>query len=145
MYALVFIGRSGEAFPAGVEIYAIVPALEPLDETVVDRDLWAMLRWMIDGVGGDWKVVRISKQQDGSIGYRRRWHDLRAPITEPCCCPVKQTQEKPRSEPPLHYTWSQRRWAAASDERFHAARGKSALACAELQAPYVARAGVKVV
>jgi hypothetical protein len=56
VYELVFIGRSGEAFPAGVEVYAIVPALEPLDEAAVDRDLWALLRWMVDGVGGDWKV-----------------------------------------------------------------------------------------
>jgi hypothetical protein len=55
-YALVFIGRSGEPFPAGVEIHALVPALEPLDEAVVDRDLWAILRWMIAGVGGDWTV-----------------------------------------------------------------------------------------
>src|SRR5215469_17253793 len=31
-YVLVFIGRSGEPFPTGVEIYALVPALEPLDE-----------------------------------------------------------------------------------------------------------------
>jgi hypothetical protein len=36
-YALVFIGRSGEPFPAAVEIYALIPALEPLDEHVVDR------------------------------------------------------------------------------------------------------------
>jgi len=55
-YALVFIGRSGEPFPAGVEIYALAPALEPLDEAAVDRDLWAILRWMIAGVGGDWTV-----------------------------------------------------------------------------------------
>jgi hypothetical protein len=55
-YALVFIGRSGEPFPAGVEIHALVPALEPLDESPVDRDLWAILRWMIAGVGGDWTV-----------------------------------------------------------------------------------------
>jgi hypothetical protein len=55
-YALVFIGRSGEPFPAGVEIHALVPALEPLDEDIVDRDLWAILRWMIEGVGGDWTV-----------------------------------------------------------------------------------------
>ncbi|HEV2336590.1 MAG TPA: hypothetical protein VGS13_13895 [Stellaceae bacterium] len=38
-YELVFIGRSGVPFPAGVEIYALVPALEPLDEEAVDRDL----------------------------------------------------------------------------------------------------------
>jgi hypothetical protein len=55
-YALVFIGRSGEPFPAGVEIHALVPALEPFDEPVVDRDLWAILQWMISGVGGDWTV-----------------------------------------------------------------------------------------
>jgi hypothetical protein len=55
-YAFVFIGRSGEPFPAGVEIHALVDALEPLDEGTVDRDLWAILRWMIAGVGGDWTV-----------------------------------------------------------------------------------------
>jgi hypothetical protein len=58
-YALVFIGRSGEPFPAGVEIYALVPALEPLDEELVDRDLWEILRWMIGGVGGDWTVADL--------------------------------------------------------------------------------------
>jgi hypothetical protein len=55
-YALVFIGRSGEPFPAGVEIHSLVPALEPIDEDAVDRDLWAILKWMIAGVGGDWTV-----------------------------------------------------------------------------------------
>jgi hypothetical protein len=58
-YALVFIGRSGEAFPAGVEIYALVPALEPLDEKSVDRDLWEILRWMISGVGGAWTLADL--------------------------------------------------------------------------------------
>jgi hypothetical protein len=58
-YALVFIGRSGEPFPAGVEIYALVPALEPLDEKVVDRDLWKILRWMISGVGGEWTLADL--------------------------------------------------------------------------------------
>ena len=55
-YALVFIARSGEPFPAGVEIHALMPALEPLDEDAVDGDLWAILKWMIAGVGGDWTV-----------------------------------------------------------------------------------------
>jgi hypothetical protein len=50
------VGRSGEPFPAGVEIHALVDELEPLDEDVVDRDLWAILSWMIEGVGGDWKL-----------------------------------------------------------------------------------------
>jgi hypothetical protein len=58
-YALVFVGRSGEPFPAGVEIHALVPALEPLDEKAVDRDLWEILRWMIGGVGGPWTVADL--------------------------------------------------------------------------------------
>jgi hypothetical protein len=56
LYEFVFIGRSGEPFPAGIEINAIADALEPLDDPVVDRDLWAILRWMIAGVGAPWTV-----------------------------------------------------------------------------------------
>src|ERR1700739_1564141 len=54
-YALVFIGRSGEPFPDGIEIYALPQALEVLDDTNVDTDLWALLRWTIEGVGGEWR------------------------------------------------------------------------------------------
>lgn len=56
IYELVFVGRSGEAFPSGIEVNAIIDALEPMDESVVDRDLWAILRWMIGGVGAPWSV-----------------------------------------------------------------------------------------
>jgi hypothetical protein len=56
IYALVFIGRSGEPFPDGLEIYALPDALEPLNDTDVDADLWALLRWMVAGVGGEWRV-----------------------------------------------------------------------------------------
>ncbi len=55
-YALVFVGRSGEPFPSGLEIHAIVDALEPLDEAVVDNDLWAILGWVISGVGAPWST-----------------------------------------------------------------------------------------
>ncbi len=58
-YVLVFIGRSGEAFPSGVEISAIVPALEPLDEAVADRDLWAILHWLVEGTGGAWTAADL--------------------------------------------------------------------------------------
>jgi Malate:quinone oxidoreductase (Mqo) len=37
-------------------VYALVDALEPLSEEDVDSDLWAFLRWMIQGIGGEWKV-----------------------------------------------------------------------------------------
>ena len=56
IYGLVFVGRSGERFPSGLEVNAIVDALEPLDDMVVDRDLWAILGWMIGGVGAPWTV-----------------------------------------------------------------------------------------
>jgi hypothetical protein len=56
VYALVFIGRSGEPFPDGLEIYALPDALEPLSDADMDADLWALLRWMIAGVGGEWRV-----------------------------------------------------------------------------------------
>jgi 2-haloacid dehalogenase len=55
-YELVFTGRSGRPFPAGVEIHALVSGLEPLDEQLADRDLWAILEWLVDGVGGEWTV-----------------------------------------------------------------------------------------
>ena len=54
LYELVFIGYSGRPFPAGVQISALVRGLEPLDEQVADRDLWAILQWLIAGVGGEW-------------------------------------------------------------------------------------------
>jgi hypothetical protein len=53
-YELVFVGRSARPFPAGVEINALVPGLEPLDETAADLDLWAILHWLVAGVGGEW-------------------------------------------------------------------------------------------
>lgn len=59
VYALVFIGRSGEPFPDGIEIYALPDALEPLNDPEVDADLWALLRWMIAGVGGEWRVDEL--------------------------------------------------------------------------------------
>jgi hypothetical protein len=59
VYELTFIGRSGEPFPSGVEISAIVPALEPIDEARVHRELWDVLRWMIDGVGAPWTVADL--------------------------------------------------------------------------------------
>jgi hypothetical protein len=50
------VGRSGEPFPSGLEVYAIVEALEPLDDTAVDKDLWAILGWMVGGAGAPWTV-----------------------------------------------------------------------------------------
>src|SRR3979409_890449 len=59
VYSLVFVGRSGEPFPDGLEVYALVDALEPLSEEDVDTDIWAFLRWRIQGVGGEWERGRL--------------------------------------------------------------------------------------
>jgi hypothetical protein len=50
-YAVVFLGRSGDPF---LELFALPEALEPLDDASVDRDLWAIMCWLIDGVGPPW-------------------------------------------------------------------------------------------
>jgi hypothetical protein len=60
-YAFIFIGRSGAPFPSGLEVYAVVDALEPIDGDVLDRDLWSVLRWMIGGVGAPWTVEDLDR------------------------------------------------------------------------------------
>ena len=60
-YAFIFIGRSGAPFPSGLEIYAVVDALEPIGGDVLDRDLWSILRWMIGGVGARWTVEDLDR------------------------------------------------------------------------------------
>lgn len=66
-FELVFIGRSGQTFPAAVEISALVPGLEPMDADQTDRDLWAIMAWLIEGVGEPWSVEAL--QTTGQI-YR---------------------------------------------------------------------------
>ena len=50
-----------------MEVYAIIDALEPVDEGVLDNDLWAILGWMISGVGEPWTVDDL--QETGRL-YR---------------------------------------------------------------------------
>lgn len=59
-YEVVLLGRSGQDYPSGVEIQALVPGLEPLDERAADTDLWAILQWLVDGVGGEWSADALT-------------------------------------------------------------------------------------
>ncbi len=58
-YLLVFLGRSGQPFPSGVEIHALPEGLEPIDEATAERDLYAILRWMVAGAGPPWTVEAL--------------------------------------------------------------------------------------
>jgi len=60
-YLLVFLGRSGEPFPSGVEVHALPRGLEPIDATTADGDVYAILRWMIVGVGAPWSVAALEQ------------------------------------------------------------------------------------
>jgi hypothetical protein len=73
-YEFVFVGYSGQLFPAGVRIAALVPGLEPLDERQATDDLWAITMWLVGGVGGEWdtgtlartgRIYRIAPEETG--------------------------------------------------------------------------------
>ncbi len=66
-YELIFIGRSGQSFPAAIEIAALVPGLELMDADQTDRDLWAIMTWLIQGVGEPWSVEAL---QTTALIYR---------------------------------------------------------------------------
>jgi hypothetical protein len=59
-YELIFVGYSGRPFPAGITIAALVSDLEPLDEHQTDLDLWAVITWLVRGVGGEWDTEALA-------------------------------------------------------------------------------------
>lgn len=61
LYELVFTGRSGRAFPAGVEINALVAGLEPLDVDQADRDLLQVMTWLVEGAGPPWTAEALEQ------------------------------------------------------------------------------------
>jgi hypothetical protein len=64
VYELIFIGRSGRPFPAAIEIAALVPGLEPMNTDQTDKDLWAILEWLIEGVGEPWSLEALRTTAD---------------------------------------------------------------------------------
>ena len=64
VYEFIFIGRSGRPFPAAVEIAALVPGLEPMDEDQTNKDLWAIMERLIEGVGEPWTVDALRTTGD---------------------------------------------------------------------------------
>ena len=58
-YELIFVGRSGQEFPAAIEIAALVKGLEPMDTEQTDKDLWEIMEWLVEGVGGRWSIEAL--------------------------------------------------------------------------------------
>ena len=58
-YELIFVGRSGQPFPAAIEIAALVEGLEPMDTEQTDKDLWKIMEWLVQGVGGRWTIEAL--------------------------------------------------------------------------------------
>ena len=56
IYELIFVGRSGQPFPAAIEISALVPGLEPMDTDQTDKDLWEIMEWITERVGEPWSL-----------------------------------------------------------------------------------------
>jgi hypothetical protein len=58
-YRVVFTSRSGERFPSGLEIQALVPGFNPVDPEANDEDVWHFLEWLIPRVGGEWTLEAL--------------------------------------------------------------------------------------
>jgi hypothetical protein len=58
-YEVVFTSRSGQRFPSGLEIHALVPGFDPVDPEVIDEDIWCFLEWLIPRVGGEWTLEAL--------------------------------------------------------------------------------------
>jgi hypothetical protein len=58
-YEVVFMSRSGQRFPSGVEIHALVARFDPIDPEATDQDIWHFLEWLIPRVGGEWTLEAL--------------------------------------------------------------------------------------
>ena len=69
-YQVVFTSRSGQRFPSGLEIHALVPGFEPVDPETIDEDVWRFLEWLIPRVGAEWTLEAL--KATGKV-YRIPW------------------------------------------------------------------------
>jgi hypothetical protein len=69
-YEVVFTSRSGQRFPSGLEIYALVPGFEAIEPDAIDEDIWRFLEWLIPRVGGEWTLEAL--RSTGKV-YKIPW------------------------------------------------------------------------
>jgi len=58
-YQIIFMARSGQRFPSGIEIHALVPQFDAVDPEAADEDIWHFLEWLVARVGGEWSVEAL--------------------------------------------------------------------------------------
>lgn len=62
LYELAFLAGTGGPYPSGLTVSLLVEGVEPApspDE--VDADVWAFLRWLAEGAGGEWTANRVDR------------------------------------------------------------------------------------
>lgn len=69
-YQVIFLSRSGQRFPSGIEIHALIAGFDPVDSDALDEDIWRFLEWLIVRVGGDWTLEDL--KATGKI-YKIPW------------------------------------------------------------------------
>ena len=58
-YEVVFTSRSGQRFPSGLEIRALVAGFDAVDAQATDQDVWRFLEWLVPRVGGEWTLEAL--------------------------------------------------------------------------------------
>jgi hypothetical protein len=61
LYEMVLTARSGQQVPVGVEVAALPERFVPLADTVVNRDLWEFLRWVVERTGEPWTLQALGR------------------------------------------------------------------------------------
>lgn len=61
LYEVVLTARAGEPVPGGVEVAALPGRFTPLDAAVVNEDVWAFLRWVVERAGEPWTLHALDR------------------------------------------------------------------------------------
>jgi hypothetical protein len=62
LYELAFLAGTGGPYPSGLTISLLVEGVEPMPSTdEIDADVWAFLRWLAEGAGGEWTPDRVDR------------------------------------------------------------------------------------
>lgn len=62
LYELAFLAGTGGPYPSGLTVSLLVEGSNPSpDPDEIDEDVWAFLRWLVQGIGGEWTVDNLDR------------------------------------------------------------------------------------